>query len=134
MTWRFDENLPIYTQIISQIKQMITSGRYQPGEKLPSVRDMAQEAGVNPNTMQRALSELEREGLLYTVRTSGRFVTVDQQLIEQIRQNQAQERIRELLRQLLLLGFSREQILALVEHTLQSMMEEQDDDKSITGI
>ncbi len=134
MTWRFDENLPIYTQIISQIKQMITSGRYQPGEKLPSVRDMAQEAGVNPNTMQRALSELEREGLLYTVRTSGRFVTVDQQLIEQIRQNQAQERIRELLRQLLLLGFSREQILELVEHTLQSMMEEQDDDKSITGI
>lgn len=69
-------------QLIEQIKLRIISGFYRPGERLPSVRDMAAEAAVNPNTMQRALSELERDGLLYTQRTSGRFITEDTGLIE----------------------------------------------------
>ena len=66
MTWELKNDRPIYAQLIEQIKLRIISGFYRPGERLPSVRDMAAEAAVNPNTMQRALSELERDGLLYT--------------------------------------------------------------------
>ncbi len=75
MQWEFNEDTPIYLQIIEQIKTQIAIGKLKPGDKMPAVRDLAIEAGVNPNTMQKALSELEREGLLYTQRTSGRFVS-----------------------------------------------------------
>ena len=77
MPWKLDSNLPIYTQIIEHIQLDIISGLYQPGDRLPSVRDLAAEASVNPNTMQKALSELERSGLLHSQRTSGRFITED---------------------------------------------------------
>ena len=77
MTWHFDNDRPIYTQLLEQILFLIVSGQYPPGSKLPSVRDLASEASVNPNTMQRALTELERSGLIYSQRTSGRFVTED---------------------------------------------------------
>ena len=75
MTWEFKDNRPIYTQLVEQITLKIVSGEYKIGEKLPSVRDLASEATVNPNTMQKALAELERRGLVYSVRTSGRFIT-----------------------------------------------------------
>ena len=75
MEWRFSNEAPIYQQIMEQIKAMIATGVLTSGDKLPSVRELAVEAGVNPNTMQKALSELEREGLLCSKRTSGRFVT-----------------------------------------------------------
>ena len=77
MKWSFANDLPIYTQLIDQIKVGIVTGAFPPGERLPSVRDLATEAGVNPNTMQRALSQLESEGLVYSQRTAGRFVTED---------------------------------------------------------
>ena len=70
MKWKFDENTPIYLQIVEQIKAQIATGQLKAGDKLPAVRELAVEAGVNPNTMQKALSQLEREGLLYSVRTS----------------------------------------------------------------
>ena len=73
MKWQFRNDAPIYTQLIEQIKVGIVTNIFPPGEKLPSVRDLAADAGVNPNTMQRALSELEQGGLLYTQRTAGRF-------------------------------------------------------------
>ena len=95
MPWDFDNSLPIYLQIMDKIKLKIISGKYRSGEKLPSVRELAQEAGVNPNTMQRALFELEREGLIFSVRTSGRFVTEDEQLIGALRHNLAMEKISE---------------------------------------
>lgn len=82
----FDPAIPIYTQIVDRFKQLILSGEYGPGEKVPPVRELALELGVNPNTLQRALSELEREGLLYTERTTGRFVTNDAALIAALRE------------------------------------------------
>ena len=75
MTWNLDNNMPIYLQLMDRIQRDIISGRYGPGDKLPSVRELAVEAAVNPNTMQKALSELERRGLVYSQRTSGRFIT-----------------------------------------------------------
>ena len=89
----FRSDLPIYTQLVDRIKQDIVSGVLPPGEKLNSVRDLAAEAGVNPNTMQRALQELERDGLLYTQRTSGRYVTDDIATIQRCKEHLAKEQI-----------------------------------------
>ena len=75
MQWEFNDNTPIYLQIMAQMKAEIAAGNLSPGNRLPSVRDMAVEAGVNPNTMQKALAELEREGLVYSQRTAGRFIS-----------------------------------------------------------
>ena len=75
MVWKFNDEQPIYQQIISQIKERIVAGEWKAGSKLKSVRELALEAGVNPNTMQKALAELEREGLVYSQRTAGRFVS-----------------------------------------------------------
>ena len=80
MPWNLDSSRPIYLQIIERVQMDIITGRYQPGDKLPSVRDLAQEAAVNPNTMQKALSELERSGLIYSQRTSGRFITENKEV------------------------------------------------------
>ena len=77
MAWDLKSDRPIYTQLVEQIELMICSGIYPAGSKLPSVRDFAKEAGVNPNTMQRALAKLEEDGLVNTNRTSGKFVTED---------------------------------------------------------
>ena len=74
MSWKFDNSSPIYIQIMEQIKRMIARGELKPGDRVPAVRDMALAAGVNPNTMQKALSELERAGILISNRTAGRFV------------------------------------------------------------
>ena len=75
MPWSFQADTPIYTQLVARLQEQIVSGAYPPGSKLPSVRDLAADAGVNPNTVQRAFAELERLGLIYTQRTSGKFVT-----------------------------------------------------------
>ena len=77
MEWDIRNDQPIYTQLIQQVTLAILSGTFPCGGRLPPVREMAAEAGVNPNTMQRALAELERTGLVYTQRTAGRFVTED---------------------------------------------------------
>ena len=90
MPWNLDSSRPIYLQIIERVQMDIITGRYQPGDKLPSVRDLAQEAAVNPNTMQKALSELERSGLIYSQRTSGRFITEDKELIHQMKKELAE--------------------------------------------
>ena len=85
MAWTLDSDRPIFLQIVERIQTDIVSGRYQPGDKLPSVRDLAAEASVNPNTMQKAFAELERTGLVYSRRTSGRFITEDCHMIEQLK-------------------------------------------------
>ena len=77
MPWSFQADTPIYTQLVARLQEQIVSGAYPPGSKLPSVRDLAADAGVNPNTVQRAFAELERLGLIYTQRTAGKFVTED---------------------------------------------------------
>ena len=85
MPWELDNDRPIYLQLMERIQQDIVSGIYKPGDRLPSVRDLAVEAAVNPNTMQKALSELERSGLVYSQRTSGRFITEDTRLLDEMK-------------------------------------------------
>ena len=115
MEWKFRSDLPIYTQLVEQIKLGIVSGSLLPGERLMSVRDMATEAGVNPNTMQRALQELERDGMVYSQRTAGRFVTENMQVIERAKKKFAEEQIRGFLEAMKKLGYQQEEILALLE-------------------
>ena len=93
MPWELDNDRPIYLQLMERIQQDIVSGIYKPGDRLPSVRDLAVEAAVNPNTMQKALSELERSGLVYSQRTSGRFITEDTQLLDEMKTSLASEHI-----------------------------------------
>ena len=97
MEWRIADDSPIYVQLARQLRRGIASGEYRPGEKLPPVRELAFSAGVNPNTMQRAMTELEREGLVFPQRTSGRFVTEDAELISRARDRLAKEETRRYL-------------------------------------
>jgi DNA-binding transcriptional regulator YhcF (GntR family) len=119
MKWQFKPGLPIYQQLVSIMKNSIANGTYPAGAKLPPVREIAMEAGVNPNTMQRAFATLEQEGLLYSVRTSGRFVTEDQNMLNNLRKDLSGDYIRELVSQLTQLGMSREEILAAVSEWIQ---------------
>ena len=114
MEWSFRGDLPIYSQLVERIKQAIVSGELPPGGRLPAVRELATEAGVNPNTMQRALQELEREGIVYTQRTAGRFVTEDALVIAQVKKALAGEHIRVFLEGMGKLGYGRDEILDLL--------------------
>lgn len=114
MAWKLDSDRPIYAQILEVIQFRIIAGEYKPGEKIPSVRELAAEAGVNPNTMQKALAELERNGLVMAQRTSGRIVTEDMDMIKEIRNKLAQEQIREFIDRMKKLGFDREEVMALL--------------------
>ena len=116
MPWELTSDRPIYAQIIEQMELKICSGVYPLGSKLPSVRDLAQEASVNPNTMQRALSKLEESGLLYSVRTSGRFVTEDINMIKETKKRLAQEQVREFFKKMVNLGFDQQDILSMLTH------------------
>ena len=115
MAWELDSQRPIYLQIVERIQYDIVSGRYKPGERLPSVRDLALEASVNPNTMQKALSELEQGQLVYSQRTSGRFVTEDLSLIQSVREELAKYQIRDLIMRMKKLGFQKDGILKLID-------------------
>lgn len=111
MQWQLRGDRPIYQQLMEQLTEKIVSGQLAAGDKVPPVRELAAEAGVNPNTMQRALADLEREGMMYTNRTSGRYVTEDREMIARIRERIADERISEFLEGMGQLGFSIEEIM-----------------------
>lgn len=115
MDWNFRNDQPIYSQLIQRLKEAIVSGVYAPGEKLPSVRELALEAGVNPNTVQRSLTELEREGLVFSQRTAGRFVTENENMIVNAKLRIADERVSEFLRSMKTLGCGRQEIISLIE-------------------
>ena len=119
MQWQFSNEMPIYSQLVEQIKIGIVSGMFPPGERLPSVRDLATEAGVNPNTMQRAMTELERDRLVYSQRTAGRFVTEDHAVIQAAKRDLAQRHIHAFLAAMLRLGYRREEIISLLEQEHQ---------------
>ena len=119
MSWDLKSDRPVYSQLIDQIGIRIFSGKYAPGSKLPSVRELAQEAAVNPNTMQKALSILEEDGLLYTNRTSGRFITEDTKMIQQAKQRLAQQQISEFLEKMKNLGFGKTEILSIITEMLE---------------
>ncbi|MCI9113302.1 GntR family transcriptional regulator [Oscillibacter sp.] len=118
MQWQFSNDAPIYTQLIQQVKVGIVTGAFPPGERLPSVRDMATEAGVNPNTMQRALAELERDGLVYSQRTAGRFVTEDNTMINTAKRSLAERHVKTFLEAMLRLGFQKDEIIDLISKEL----------------
>lgn len=111
MTWKFDEKSPIYAQIAQHVKLQIISNQVQSGDQLPTVREYAEEAGVNPNTMQRAFIELEREGMVYSQRTAGRYVTQDKDLIAEKRLEVAQAELASFVANMQKIGFSKDDII-----------------------
>ncbi len=115
MAWNLDSDRPIYAQIVEKLQMQIVSGYYKPGDKLPSVRDLATQACVNPNTMQKAFSELERSGLILTQRTSGRLVTEDINMIKEVQNTLADEQIKVFLDKMMELGFKQEEIAKRLE-------------------
>lgn len=114
MAWNFTADRPIYLQLMEEIMLRVVTGVYGPGEKLPSVRELAAEAEVNPNTMQRALAELEATGMINAQRTSGRYVTHDENLLASYRRKLAEGYLRETLQKLEPLGYSQEEILDML--------------------
>ena len=115
MPWEFQDHLPIYAQLMDTLKRRIITGRYLPGEKLPSVRELAAEAGINPNTVQRAFSELEREGLIYTQRATGKYVTENADEIKSARQALAKTQVAEFLSNMQSLGYSVGDVIVLLQ-------------------
>ena len=119
MEWKIDNNKPVYIQLVEQLKVKIISGEIELDSKLDSVRSLAADAMVNRNTMQKALAELEREGFVYSKRTSGRFVTDNKELIEKERKNLVKDNVKKTLDTLINLGYTNEEILNLVEEILR---------------
>ncbi len=119
MPWNLDSDRPIFIQIIEKIQMDIISGLYAPGDKLPSVRELAQKAAVNPNTMQKALSELERTGLVYSQRTSGRYITEDTAMIAELKSTLAQDIVTQFLENMLRLGIPKEEVIPLISKIIE---------------
>jgi Predicted transcriptional regulators len=119
MVNQFESNIPIYLQLVNKFKHRIVSGELKSGSKLESVRDLAISFEVNPNTMQRALAELERDGLVYADRTVGRFITENKELIIKMREAVAQEIIEQFIRQMKSLGFSDQEAMELFRKKIE---------------
>lgn len=124
MPWDLENDRPIYLQLMERIQQDIIKGVYQPGGKIPSVRELALEAAVTPNTMQKALSELERSGLVYSQRTSGRFITEDKKLLSHMKSELAKTHIHDFFTSMRQLGFCDEEILELVTEAIKKETEQ----------
>lgn len=116
--WSFDGQRPIYAQITGQLRTAIASGELVAGERLPTVRELAALAGVNPNTVQRAMAELERDGLVHALRTSGRYITEDAALIAELRERLAREEVAAFLEKMRALGLSEAQTEELIKKEL----------------
>ncbi|MBQ7246202.1 MAG: GntR family transcriptional regulator [Firmicutes bacterium] len=114
MAWELDGNRSIYSQLVEVILRRIVTGVYPAGSRLDSVRDLASEAGVNPNTMQRALMELERTGMITTQRTSGKFVTENQDMIHDVKKRMANQAVDRLLAEMEKLGIEKEDVIEII--------------------
>lgn len=121
MTWEFNKDSPIYSQIVEKIETKIVSGEYKKGDKLLSIRDLATEAGVNPNTIQKAMAELERRGLIGTNRASGKFITEDEALIKATREQQAFKAAEELYNKLRNMGYARKEARELFDQVTEKV-------------
>ena len=126
MAWDFDSARPIYTQILEEMKQRIATGKYPPGSRIPAVRELAMEACVNPNTMQKALSELESLGLVETRRTMGRFVTENENRIGREKDEIAKSQVAAFMSGMAKLGYSRQEMLSMIENMREDGEEEKD--------
>lgn len=118
MPWKFEDDSPIYLQIVEYIKMKIASGELNGGDKLPAVRELALQAGVNPNTMQKALAELERQGFLYTQRTAGRFVNEDISQ-KKLREKKAESFMKEFTENMLTIGFEKNELIQTYENYIK---------------
>ncbi len=123
MKWHIDSERPVYIQLMEQIQSGIISGYFKPGDKIPSVRDLAAQAGVNPNTMQKALVELERTGLVHTNRTSGRYITSDTEIIKNLKEESANSIIMDFLNNMKKIGFKKEETLEIITKIIEEMKE-----------
>lgn len=112
--WEFDSSQPIYLQIASEISKRISSGVYKPGDRLPSVREFALEAGVNPNTMARALASLEQRGLIVTERATGKFVSTQRSVLMELKQELIADTISQCVQALEQIGLTQEEIVSAV--------------------
>ena len=121
MSWTFDNNKPIYLQIMDKIKLQIVSHKLEPNQQLPTVRELASEAGVNPNTIQRALSDLEREGFVYTKRTAGRCVTEDLDLILQSRKQLSEEQLQQFVTGMVEFGYKKEELPTVLRDYIEGV-------------
>ena len=115
VTINYRDGRPIYEQVKDDLRRLVVTGAMQPGEKLPSVRELAAEAGINPNTVQRAFSELEREGLIYTQRATGKYVTENEADIKSAREALARTQVADFLRAMQSLGFSVGDVIVLLQ-------------------
>lgn len=130
MPWEFQDHLPIYAQLMDTLKRRIITGRYLPGEKLPSVRELAAEAGINPNTVQRAYQELEREGLIYTQRATGKYVTEQKTDLQQAKDALARQQIEDFLSSMQSLGYTLGDVIA----ELQTLHETEENKHASSGM
>ena len=115
MKYDFDPNLPIYIQVMDEIKKKIFNGYYGSGVKIDSVRELALEYSVNPNTIQKALIELERDNLLYSKRSMGRFVSEDAELIEKMKSEIINEKVKVFINEMCELGCNKNDIIELIK-------------------
>ena len=113
----FDNNVPIYIQLVEELKISIISGTIGPNEKLLSVRDLALQKRVNPNTMQKALTELENMKLIYTERTNGKFVTNDTKLIDEFKQKYADDLSFNYVKNMKSLGYKIDEIIEIIKES-----------------
>ncbi|ACT02560.1 GntR family transcriptional regulator [Paenibacillus sp. JDR-2] len=130
MTIVFDNNMPIYIQIMNYVKKQIITGRLNPGDKIESVRDLALELQINPNTIQRTFQELEREGIVETRRGLGRFVTSRESTIMQIKKEMAGELLERFVQGMRELGFEKDDIVAIVKDAVKDGKAESRIDRS----
>ena len=115
MNFIFDNDRPIYIQLVEQLKEYIVAGKFKAGEKLPSVRDFAMQIKVNPNTVQKALAEIENQKLIYTERTNGKFVTENEELIENVKKELADEKVQKYFQDMSKLGINKEDAIKYLQ-------------------
>lgn len=129
MNWILVNDRPIYIQLTEQITQYIVAGVFKPGTRMASVRDLAADAGVNPNTMQRAMAELERNGLVKTHRTTGRMITEDLEMLNHIRSDLAQARVADFFEGMKTIGYSPREAAALLAEKAGELEDDKADDE-----
>ena len=115
MEYIFDNERPIYIQLVEKLRIKIVSGELKQGDRIPSVRELALTARVNPNTMQKALAELETEGLVYTERTNGKFVTDNEELIAKVKRELAEEKVKKYLQDMKSIGISKDESIIYLQ-------------------
>lgn len=121
MKWEFAGDKPIFIQLAEELELKIINGDYPPGVKLPSIRELAGEAEVNPNTVQKAMGELEQKGLIATNRTNGKFVTKDLKVVNNLKISYATKSVESLYKQLNKVGYSKEEALILIEYVIENV-------------